>query len=205
MELKNGNTVVIGDLAKTLGKVPVERTLPNGRVVSQVVWEGHDLVEVDRLFHNESVNFPEVVLIDGAAPGWLVSALVHEVHPRYASVNSPDGFVPIGSRKPSGLGGGENISFTTETRPDGWIHITAQAVDPSVPFAPEDLGDWFPPEVPMGARVVLSGRIPNWGMASLVMSYHGICQAVACFQPGTGSTVVWTHTKGVQLGSVIPE
>jgi len=199
----NNDILSITTLAQALGKEKVERTLPNGMVVQQIVWEGNDLVAISRLLHNASGEMPEVVKIDGPAPAWLVAALVHECHPRHVQLNSPDGFVAVGCRRPEGNGSGENLEFSLETREDGWVVVTCQQADPSIPLSPEKLKDVAPPEVPMGARVILSGRMPNWLAASLAMAYHGRAKAVALFQPGTGATVAWTHSQEVELGSVV--
>lgn len=199
----NNNILSITTLAQALNKEKVERTLPNGMVVEQIVWEGSDLVAISRLLHNASGEMPEVVKIDGPAPAWLVAALVHECHPRHVQVNSPDGFVAIGCRQPEGNGSGENLEFSLETREDGWVVVTCQQADPSIPLDPRKLGEVTPPEVPMGTKIVLSGRMPNWLAASLAMAYHGRAKAVALFQPGIGATVAWTHSQEVELGSVV--
>jgi CRISPR-associated Csx3 family protein len=192
----------IATLAEVLGKIEIERTLPNGRVVRQIVWEGKDLAQIAEMLHNHSAEMSEVVKIDGAAPAWLVAALAHECHPRSIALNSPDGFVAVGCQRPKD--NGQGIGFTVETREDGWTLITFQ-LNPSSPLSPEDLGEIAPPELPMGAKVIISGRGPNWLVASLVMAYHGRTKAVACFQPGTGSTVCMTHSATVELGEVILE
>lgn len=199
------NILKISALAAELGKAAGERTLPNGRVVSQITWEGADLVSVARLLHNKSAHMPECVDIDGAAPAWLVAALTHEVHPRSVRLNSPDGYVPVGCARPAGSGAGVNLEFKVSSREDGWVTVLAQQADPSIPLDPADLGKMAPPALPMGAKVILSGRMPNWAMASLAMAYHGMAKAVALFQPGTGSTVAWTHSAEVELGSIIAE
>ena len=197
----SNDTIRIADLAADLGKTETEKTLPNGRVIRQITWEGTDLPKIAGLIHNQSADLPEVVKIDGAAPAWLVAALVHEVHPRDAALNSPDGFIGVGCQKPSG--DGEGLTFIVCEREDGWT-VVEFALDPSTPLAPEQLDGIAPPELPMGSRVILSGRGPNWLVASLAMSYHGRAAAVACFQPGVGATVSITHTTKVELGSVIP-
>lgn len=197
------NVLLVSDLAQALGKEPVKRTLPNGRVVEQVAWERSDLVQIAQLLHNCSGDLPEHVKIDGPAPAWLVAALAHECHPKAVSLNSPDGFVPVGCRRSEGAGHGANLTFSVEEKGNGWLLVTCQQADPSVPLDPADLANVAPPAVPMGARVVLSGRMPNWLAASLAMTYHGIAKAVALFQPGFGATVAQTHSKDVRLGEVI--
>ncbi|MDX9893500.1 MAG: CRISPR-associated protein Csx3 [Patescibacteria group bacterium] len=202
--LLNGNVISIPALAAALGKNAVERTLPNGKVVQQLCWEGVDLASVAGLLHNQSATFPEVVDIDGAAPAWLVAALVHEVHPRSARVNSPDGYIAVGCPSPSGDGSG--CGWTVSDLPALGERRCVRvefALDPSVPLAPAALDMIVPPEVGLGTVVVLSGRGPNWLMASLAMAYHGRAAACATFQPGAGATIAWTHVQDIALGLVI--
>lgn len=202
----SGPTMSIAALAAALEKRAEPRTLPNGKVVSQLVWEGSDLKKIAKILHNESANLPEVVDIDGAAPAWLVSALVHEVHPCSARLNSPDGFVAVGCKRPSGLGSGCGWNLTDiGSIGNGRRLVKVEfALDPSTPLAPTALDDIAPPAVGMGDVVVISGRGPNWLVASIAMSYHGRAASVAPWQPGTGATVSWTHVSDVGLGDIIP-
>jgi len=198
--LQGSDILQIGHLANILGKEKVKRTLRNGKEVEQIVWSGEDLLTISRLMHNHSAKLPEIVKIDGAAPSWLVAALTHECHPKLVQYNSPDGFVDIGCPRPAGEGSG--IDFTTTTREDGWT-IVDFALDPSQPLNPEKLADIMPPDLGMGAKVIISGRGPHWLTSSLAMAYHGRAKAVALFQPGVGSTVVWTHNAEIELGDTI--
>lgn len=204
----NENVLSIPALATALGKSPVERTLPNGKVVKQLCWEGSDLVGIAGLIHNTSAAMPAVVNIDGAAPAWLVSALVHEAHPRSCALNSPDGYIAVGCKAPAGTG--EGCGWTVSEMPMVISQVGVRrcvkvefALDPSTPLSPVALDALAPPEVGLSDVVVLSGRGPNWLVASLAMAYHGHVAACACFQPGTGATVAWTHVADVPLGSVI--
>ncbi len=200
----NESVLSIPALADALGKVAQERTLPNGKVISQLVWEADDLFRIAEQIHNRSAELPESVDIDGPAPAWLVTALVHEVHPRSARLNSPDGFIAVGCNRPSGDGSGCGWS-ATELEPVGdrkcvKVEFT---LDPSTPLSPAQLDEIAPPEVGLGTIVVLSGRGPNWLAASVAMAYHGRAAAVAPWQPGTGATVAWTHVQDVPLGTVL--
>lgn len=201
-----GSTLTIDALAQALGKQKIERELPDGRKVIQLVWEGSDLHLIADLLHNRSAELPQVVDIDGPAPAWLVTALAHEVHPSYARLNSPDGFVPVGCGG-NPAGDGEGIAWTkTEIGTVGngrkLVKVEFQ-IDPSRPFNKEDLLKVIPPAVGLSDVVVLSGRGPNWLVASIAMAYHGRSAACAPFQPGTGSTVAWTHVADVPLGDII--
>ncbi|MDP3093214.1 MAG: CRISPR-associated protein Csx3 [bacterium] len=197
-------TIVISALAAEIGKVEVERTLPNGVVVRQIVWEGSDLPAIAGLLHNQSAEMADPVDIDGAAPAWLTAALAHECHPRSVRLNSPDGFIAVGCRRPKGEGAGcgwTRIEIGTAGDGRKLIKVEFQ-LDPSIPLAPAALGTITPPEVEMADVVVLSGRGPNWLTASIAMAYHGRAAAVACWQPGTGATIAWTHVQDVPLGHV---
>jgi CRISPR-associated Csx3 family protein len=196
--------IEIAELAEALGKSAVKKVLPNGRTIETIEWEGSDLPLISRILHNQSADFGgKEVRINGGAPGWLHAAVAHECHPGEASLNSPDGYVPIGTgHAPAGLGVGPNLEFTCEAR-EGFVLVTCQQIDPSVPLAPAALAEITPPIVEFGAVVVLNGRMPNWLLASLAMSYHGLAKAVACNQPGKGATVCWTHSTSVELGSTI--
>lgn len=196
----------IPGLAAALEKVPVKRVLPNGREVEQIVWVGKDLKKVSRAIRNISGDLPKQVKIDGPAPAWLTTAIVRELHPRKASLNSPDGFVPVGMRRPSGNGTGENLVWKVGEA-DGWHVVHVELKDPSQPLDPKNLPEAAPPELPLAAKIVLSGRAPNWLMASAAMAYHDRAMAVALYQPGNGATVAITYRNdlGVKLGSVVPE
>lgn len=196
----------ISQLAKLIGKKEEEKTLPNGKVVTSISWNGDDLPIVSRFLHNRSGEFNSPVKINGAAPGWLVTAITHELHPAQVELNSPDGYVLVGCNKP-GIPSGDNLQWKTEVIEEGWKDkwtlITCEQIDPSIPISPDDLQGITPPMIEMGEKVILSGRLPNWLLASLAMSYHGIAKAIACFQPGVGATVSITHSKEVQLGKVV--
>lgn len=194
------NKIEISELATKLGKSEKMITLPNGRVINTIQWNGGDLKTVAKILHG--ADKASEVQINGAAPAWLIAALCHECHPSVALVNSPDGYVRVECQKPSRNTSGENLEWSTVSK-DGVITVKVQQIDPSIPLNPSDLAKWCPPEVPFNTTVVLSGRMPNWGMAAIAMAYHGYCKAVALFQPGVGATVAITHSPSVELGSIL--
>jgi CRISPR-associated Csx3 family protein len=206
MNFLQKNVIKISVLVQELGKKSESRALPNGKVVEQVVWEGSDLIKIAELLHNTSATLPQVVDIDGAAPAWLVSALAHECHPKHVRLNSPDGFIPVGCQRPQGDGSGATWTVTELGEAGNGRRLVKVEfeLDPSQPLSPAALDDIAPPEVGLGDVAVLSGRGPNWLVASIAMAYHGRAAAVAPFQPGTGATVAWTHVSDVGLGEVIP-
>lgn len=186
-------------LAKILGKVEEDLELPGGRKVKSIVWKGEDLGAINALIHNQSANMPKLVKINGPAPAWLVTALVHECHPMSTAFNTPEGYVTVGCQLPKGAG--EGVKEWKVTKKGDWTQVEFIL---ERNFSPAQLEKVVPPEVPFGARVIVSGRGPLYLAASVAMAYHGTAKAIACLQPGVGATVCITHTVETELGTVIP-
>lgn len=202
-EDKSMNSITTANLALILGKAEVERTLPNGKLVSQLVWEGTDLPLLqERVFGPLAAAGNEPVCLDGPAPAWLATAFVHGVHPRCAQVNDPRlGAVDIFAPKPSGSGEGRNLQFRMiETESFTFVEFE---IEGGV-FDVADLPTVHGPMVNPQKGVVISGRGPNWLMATLAMGYH-TTRWVACWQPGSGATCAMTHHPSMALGTVISE
>lgn len=196
------NTITTTQIAELLGKTEVEKTLPNGRVVKTIEWEGSDLPKLDEYLRGLGLGKTDHLTFDGPCPAWLGLAVVHGVHPAYASMNDPRlGAVPVGCNTPSGEGSGKNIKFTSEDRGE-YVMLTYE-LEGGV-FDVADLSEVTPPAIPNGKGVVLSGRGPNWLTVSIAMAYHAMSRWVACFQPGVGATVAMTHHTSRNLGEVIP-
>lgn len=68
---------------------------------------------------------------------------------------------------------------------------------------PSDLDTMTIPKVLEDAVVIISGAGPNWLKASVALGYKDKVVAIAGFQPGVGSTVVWAKDKKY-LGKVLP-
>ena len=60
---------------------------------------------------------------------------------------------------------------------------------------PSDLDIMTVPKVPENATVIISGAGPNWLKASIAAGYKDKVAAIAGFQPGVGSTIVWDKDK----------
>jgi CRISPR-associated Csx3 family protein len=190
----------LATLAKVLGKVEEDLVLPGGKKVRTIAWKGDDLRAINTLLHNQSANLPALVTFDGPMPAWLLAALVHEVHPMTAAVNSQQGFITIGCQLPSGNGSGVNKWEITQKGEWTQVEFTVEGN-----MDPKQLINVVPPRLPMGSKVIVSGRGPIWLAAAVAMAYHGIAKAVACLQPKVGATVCITHVQEVTLGSLIPE
>ena len=61
-----------------------------------------------------------------------------------------------------------------------------------------------PPEIPVGAVVVLSGRAPIWRYAMAFHRVHGSpAGAVACYDPRLGNVIVASHVPDLKEGDVV--
>lgn len=187
----------VAAVAKVLGKTEEDLVLPGGKKVRSIVWKGDDLRELNKLLHNQSANLPTLVKVSGPMPAWLATAIVHECHPMSVALNTPEGYVTIGCQHPKGAGAG--MGWKVAQKGD-WTTVEF-ILDGN--FTPAQLEKVVPPEVPFGARVIVSGRGPLYLAASVAMAYHGTAKAIACLQPGVGATVCITHTVETELGTVI--
>jgi CRISPR-associated Csx3 family protein len=198
----NNDILNISDLADACSKAPIKRTLPNGKEIEQITWEGSDMKTINQLLHEKDK--PDHVKIDGAAPAWLVAGICHELHPSSCSVNTPQGYIPVGCKPPNGAGSGENLQFQSKQSGD-WTVIEVSQKDSSIPLDLNKLSDIEPPEIEMGSKVILSGRMPNVAMCSMANAYQHKAKAIGFYQPNVGATVSITHDPEIELGSVIPD
>jgi len=198
------NMITTQQIADTLGKVEVERTLPNGKVVKQLVWEGSDLVRLQaKMFGPKAAEATEPLTFDGPAPAWLAVAFVHGIHPRCAQLNDPRlGAVDVRAPKPSGSGEGKNLKFSVKENGEFTL-VEFEIIEGGV-FDANDLDGVRPPTVNGQKGVVLSGRGPNWLTATIAMGYHAT-RWVACWQPGSGATIAMNHHPERKLGDVITD
>lgn len=198
-------TITTTQMASYLGKTEEERTLPNGKVITQLVWSGDDLARLDEEYLRPlSAETPEDghYVLDGPVPAWLAVGFVHGLHPQWGALNDPRlGEVAVLSPRPQGQGEGKNLSFSTKENEE-FTFVEFEIIGGVFDVA--DLPTVMPPVVNARKGVVISGRGPNWLMATLAMSYH-TTRWVACWQPGSGATVAMTHHPERKLGDVIPD
>ena len=197
--------IEISRLARVLGKKKTPRR--NGAVmVKSFFWSPKDLRDVVRVLHAEEVG--RSVCVDGPCPAWVGMCITHSLHPSIVRLNSLDGYVAVGTNIPKGNvkeGHYEEGKFhwNVERRGDVWL-VDLSQVDPTKPYCPDDLMDLEPPQVPAGSVVVISGRMPNYMSASMAMAYHHKCAACAAWQRNGTGIVVWSHSKDITVGDVVP-
>ncbi|HUT22426.1 MAG TPA: CRISPR-associated ring nuclease Crn3/Csx3 [Candidatus Bipolaricaulota bacterium] len=200
-DMSENTTITTAQIADTLGKGVIEKTLPNGRVIKTIDWTGDDLAGLDEHLRSRGFGRADHVVFDGPMPAWMGLALVHGVHPAFSSLNDPRlGAVGIGMTNPDGEGAGPNLKFSVEDK-GGYMLLTFEIE--GVTFAVADLDKVVPPAIPEQKGLVISGRGPNWLAVSLALAYHAKAKWVAMFQPGVGATVAMSHDPDTVLGSVI--
>ncbi len=196
----NGDVLELSQIGKAIGKTE-ETVVRGGKESKQIVWRGSDISLIIDFLQKFLDYLPPIIRVNGFATAFVICALVNLLRPREISVNSPDGYVAIGCNPPSGEGSG--IAFQRVEEGNSWTRVSFQ-LNPSCPLRPSDLNNITPPELPSGSKIILSGRGPNWLFASLAMAYANSAKAIACFQPGVGSTVAITNCREVELGDLIP-
>jgi hypothetical protein len=201
-------TITITSIASTLNLAPVGKTLPNGKVVKAVEWAPSHLPAAFRAVEEArggALGREDVVVFDGAAPGWLLACIVHAAHPANASVKYPQGgpdcVLPISGARMADSGYAEGVKFKVTENPD-YTSVEFSLANPSIDVAAA-LATLLAPEVPAGKPVRISGRGPIAILAALASAYAHLVPEVAAFQPGTGNVVAISH-GGSPLGTVVP-
>lgn len=198
------NVIDIAKLAKELGMEPQKRTLGNGKVVEQIVWNQEYLLKaVEAVKYLSGEGKP--VVIDGAAPAWLVSALTHTVHPSPVSLNVPQigKSVPVGALKHGEVNPEGEVGFKTTEKGDAvLVEFEMNLPEGITTYDENNLSKVVVPEIPQGKAVYLSGRGPNYLTTAIAESYAHTNSSVSLFQPGTGYTCAITHSRDKRLGDL---
>ena len=198
------NIINIQELGAKIGMEEKEQKLPNGKVINTLLWDQENLLkavkEVAYLSEEE-----KPVVITGAAPAWLVSALTHAVHPCPVSVYVPkiskDIDIPQlthGEKNPDG-----EVNFkVTEKGESVLIEYNMELPDGFTTYDENNVEKVVVPEVPQGKAVYISGRGPNYLTVAIAEAYAHTNSSVSLFQPGIGYTCSITHSRNKRLGDL---
>ena len=201
---KDVETINTKELAEKLGIQPQKRTLGNGRVVEQIVWNQEYLLKaVQEIKHLSSEGKP--VRIDGPAPAWLVSAFTHAVHPSPVSVYVPQirKDVPVGGLKHGEPNPEGEVKFKVTEKGDSVLVEYEMDLPEGIDTYDENnLSKVVVPEVTQGKAVYISGKGPNYLTVSIAESYAHTNSSVSLNQPGTGYTCSITHSRAKKLGDL---
>lgn len=195
------NIITVAQIAAVLGLQPEDVTLPNGKVVKQIVWKPEHLPavfeEVNRLRAAAGWGKPDSITIDGIGPTWLMPGFTHGVHPASASLAYPQGgpgaTLPVSGVQAEGTGHAPDVTFKVTEGEDATtveFALAAPQVDAAAVMAA-----LVAPAVPTGKPVKITGRGPTAIAVGLAEAYAHLVPWVACFQPGTGYVVSISHSS----------
>ncbi|RMD52293.1 hypothetical protein D6827_00290 [Candidatus Parcubacteria bacterium] len=208
--LKSEKPIIkIGDIAKMMGLSPVEKTLPNGRVIKTIEWKPDHLGQVydlvNSLREESGLGNQDSVMIDGACPTWLLPTISHAFHPTYTSVRYPQGgpeaSIPLSGAPIEGEGSAPDMQFEVKDGGEATIvefSLTQRQID-----LENTIANLTAPEVPSGKPVHITGRGPIAIATALAEAYSHNVPYVANFQPGTGFVVSISHDKEHPVGMII--
>lgn len=198
------NVIDVDSLGKELGMVPQERTLPNGKVVKNLVWNQESLLNaVKAVKHMSSEGKP--VIITGHAPAWLVSALTHTVHPCLVKLYVPQigKNVAIPQLEHGQMNQDGEVAFKTTEKGDAvLVEYEMDLPEGIMTYDENNLPKVVVPDVSNGKAVYISGRGPNYLTTAIAEAYAHTNSSVSLFQPGIGYTCSITHSRSKKLGDL---
>ena len=194
----------IQELGERIGMEAKEQKLPNGKIINTLLWDQENLLKaVNEVSHLSYEGKP--VVITGAAPAWLVSALTHAVHPCPVSVYVPQ----IGKNVdiPELLHGEKNsdgeVNFKVTEKGDSiLVEYNMELPEGITTYDENNVGKVVVPEIPQGKSVYISGRGPNYLTVAIAEAYAHTNSSVSLFQPGIGYTCSITHSRNKKLGDL---
>jgi len=201
---KGVGIVSIDNVAKRIGKVAEEISLPGREPFTSINWSPDDLPAVYQTLQKEAQK-GGIYKIDGRAPQYLAVSMTHALHPAQtalADTKVKGGMVTISGHNNLKKEGSGPLPFHV-TEDFGGGTLVEYARDKFIIIDHRKLNDIIPPETPQAKAVLLSGKTSNWATAEIAMIYAHRRPAVYLFQPGTGFICVITHSPEHRLGSVI--
>ena len=192
------------ELAEKLGIKPKKRTLGNGKVVEQIIWDKEYLLKAIKEVKPLSET-GRTVRIDGPAPVWLVAALTHTVQPCTVCVYVPQIGKDVqiedlkhGEENPEG-----KVKFKVIEKGNSVLIEYEMDLSKGVDLYDENnLKKIVVPEISNDKAVYISGRGPNYLTASIAKAYSHKNSSVSLNQQGTGYICSITHSKSKSLGDM---
>lgn len=188
-------------LANAMWLKKEKKTLPNGKEIMTISRKPHDLTHVFEII-NKSENKNklgknDVVTIDWACPGRLLTTIAHALHPVNVAVKYPqwwpDAKLPVSWFEMWNEWEWKDIKFEVKELDDKTL-VTFSLDNPNID-AKETINSLVAPKVPAGKPVIISWRWPIAILTAIADAYSHKVPYVACFQPGTGNVVAISHSK----------
>lgn len=202
--MEEKNVIDIAQLGAKIGMETKEQVLPNGRVVNNLLWDKENLIKACNQVRGLSSE-GKPVIITGAAPAWLVSALTHTVHPCPVSLYVPqigrNVDIPILAKGEENKEGEVNFKVT-ENDNAVLLEYNMDLPEGITSYDENNLSKVIVPEISQGKAVYLSGRGPNYLTVAIAEAYAHTNSSVLLFQPGVGYTCSISHSRSKNIGDL---
>lgn len=195
-------------LANAMWKKKEKKTLPNGKEIITISRDIKDLPQVykivDEANRKNNLSSNDLVTIDWACPGRLLTTITHALHPANVDVKYPQWWpntkLPVTWFEMKENGKWQDLEFKV-TENEGYTLVEFSLANPNI-NAQETIKSLIAPDVSTWKPVVISWRWPIAILTAIADAYAHKVPYVACFQPGTGNVVAISHSD-VNLGTII--
>lgn len=174
--------------------------LPNWKEVMSLVWKPEQLPQIfeivsksemkNRLWKND------LVTINWACPGWLLTAVAHALHPVCVAVKYPqwwlDAVLPVSGFEMEDEWKWQDLKFDVKELDDR-TEVAFSLENPNID-AQATINSLVAPSVPAWKPVYISWRGPIAILTALADAYAHKVPFVACFQPWTWNVVAISHS-----------
>ena len=192
--------LTIDSLAKAMWMEKQLVKLPNGKEVMSLVRKPEQLPQVFEIVSKSEMKNKlwknDVVTIDWACPGWLLTTIAHALHPVYVAVKYPqwwpDAVLPVSGFEMEDEWKWQDLKFDVKELEDR-TEVTFSLENPNID-AQATINSLVAPKVPEGKPVYISWRWPIAILTALADAYAHRVPFVACFQPWTWNVVTISHS-----------
>lgn len=192
--------LTIDSLAKAMWMEKQLVKLPNGKEVMSLVRKPEQLPQVFEIVSKSEMKNKlwknDVVTIDWACPGWLLTTIAHALHPVYVAVKYPqwwpDAVLPVSGFEMEDEWKWQDLKFDVKELEDR-TEVTFSLENPNID-AQATINSLVAPEIPVGKPVYISWRWPIAILTALADAYAHRVPFVACFQPWTWNVVTISHS-----------
>ena len=187
-------------LAKALWMEKQLVKLPNWKEIMSLTWKPEQLPQVFEIVSKSGMKNKlwknDVVTIDWACPGRLLTTIAHALHPVNVAVKYPqwwpDVVLPISWFWMEEEWMWKDIKFDVKELEDR-TEVTFSLENPNID-AKQTIDSLVAPKVPAGKPVYISWRWPIAILTALADAYAHKVPFVACFQPWTWNVVAISHS-----------
>ena len=202
-ETQSFNGVIIEnmELATKIGNV-TETLTEQGNVIKHTEWSPSHIPQVYKII-NKKINFKDEVRIQGIRPNFLITAICKACQKQGVKKISAfdirsNQYIPIRQLpKKRGIKIKNGLSYNViQNKENVFLNIDLLQDN----YTLEDYSKCILPQINERKNLYLSGRLPNWLIASITNSYNS--SRIYTFQPGRGFSCVSSIDER-DLGTVV--